>query len=131
METGGIEPDQAIAQDARLDRAVLAALVVDHHIAVRVQDQVVLDAAKREIAVELEPMVLRSRARRQDLDDNDWVRDLQRVEVGGGQTTRASGSKALRGVIRTVMPSGNIRQGNPARSIPFSSAFWAAYLVSA
>jgi hypothetical protein len=51
------------------------------------------------------------------------------VSGGEGQTTIASGSKALRGVILTVMPSGNMRQGNSARRIPASSAFWAVYFV--
>src|SRR5271166_6888326 len=50
---------------------------------------------------------------------------------GDGQTTRASGSNAVRAVIRTVMPSGNIRHGSPARTIAALSDSCAAYFVSA
>ena len=38
--------------------------------------------------------------------------------AGGGQTTSASGSNALRAVMRTVMPSGKTRHGSPARRMP-------------
>ena len=42
---------------------------------------------------------------------------------GDGLTTRASGSKAVRAAIRTVMTSGNMRHGKPAWAIAASSVF--------
>ena len=83
---GGSNRTMPIAQDAGLDRAVPGALVVDHDAPVGVDDQVVLDAANGEIAVELHPVVVRRRARREHFDHDDRVRDFHRVEVGRGRT---------------------------------------------
>ena len=114
----------AFAQDASLDRSRMSAPVVDHDAAIGVKDQVVIDVAKRKIAVELDPVIVRSRAWRQDLDDNNRVWDLQGVEVGGSRADdEGRGLEGGAGCDRTVIPSGNIRQGNPARLIPFSNAF--------
>jgi hypothetical protein len=37
-----MEPDEAVAQNSGFDRACLAALVVDHHAAVRVENEIAL-----------------------------------------------------------------------------------------
>ena len=44
-----------------------------------------MHAGKRKIAVELESVIVRGGARRQDFDHNDRVWDLHRVEVGRGR----------------------------------------------
>src|SRR5271166_7179567 len=79
FETRWVESNQSIAQDAGFDR-IRPALMVDHHPPVRVEDEIVLDARQREIAVELDAVVVRRRARRQDLGHNDRIGNLDRVE---------------------------------------------------
>jgi hypothetical protein len=107
--------------------------VVDHHAAIRVKDQVVIDAGKRKIAVQFDSVIVRSRARRQDLDDDDRVWDLERAEVGGGggQTMSASGSNAVCAATRTVIPSGKTPHGRPAPRAPSLRVICAESLVSA
>ena len=71
LEAGRIEPRQAVAQHASLDGAGLAAPVMDHHAAIGVEDQIMLDAGQREVAVELDPLIVRRGARRKDLHHDD------------------------------------------------------------
>jgi hypothetical protein len=44
-----------------------------------------MDAAKRKIAVELDPVIVCSRARRPDLYDDERVWDLERAQIGRGR----------------------------------------------
>src|SRR5271166_4809821 len=80
FETRWVESNQPIAEDAGFDRPGLAALMVDHHPPVRVEDEIVLDARQREITVELDAVVVRRRAWRQDLDHDDRIGNLDRVK---------------------------------------------------
>jgi hypothetical protein len=63
----------------------MTAPVVDHDAAVGIKDQVVIDAAKRKIAVEFDSVIVCSRGRRQDLHDDERVWDLERAEIGRGR----------------------------------------------
>ena len=68
LDSRRIEEDPPVAQRAGLDRPGVTPLVADHDPAVGVEDQVVLDAEQGEIAVELDAMIVRRGARREDLD---------------------------------------------------------------
>src|SRR5271157_5029728 len=58
FEARRVEADEAVAQDAGLDRAGLTALVMDQHAPVGIENQVVIDAGKREVTVELDAVIV-------------------------------------------------------------------------
>ena len=104
-----------------LDRLGLTAFVVDHHAPVGVEDQVMLDAAKREIAVELQPMIVRRRTRREHLDHDDRVQDFHRVEIerGGTDDERVRlERRPSRDPNRHAVGKHRCRSGPPAGSRP-------------
>jgi len=57
---------------------------MDHDPPVGVGNEAMRDARRGKIAVELDPMIARGRARRKDLDGDHPVRDLDRIERRGG-----------------------------------------------
>jgi hypothetical protein len=78
--------------------------------ALRIEDEVMLNARQREVAAELAPMVDRRGARRQDLDDDDGTVDS--LSVDG--RPRAAGD----GRVRLVCRLGADAHGDPVGISP-------------
>ena len=83
----------------RLDRVVLAPLVVNGDATLGIEDQIVLEACKREIAAELSSVIDRGGGGRQDFDNDDQIDEKDRI---AGQLWTAN-DRAIRSVDRPLV----------------------------
>ncbi len=79
LEARRVDAQQPLGENARLDDVALTALVMNDDAPFGIENEVVDDAGKREVAGQLDAMIARGGARRKNLHDDDGIRNFDRV----------------------------------------------------